>query len=171
MSGFTRLDLGAIGPDILTLTPDPAGAPIGPDGAGNINIYGAGGITTTGAGSTITISSTGTGITWSTITSNAPFTAVANSGYVANVAAPLFADITLPAVCAVGEEVIVGGVVASGGWQLNAGAGQRIYIDDIFTNIAGYVEPIAPTVVIKVVCIVANTTWSTASLVGNVGVF
>jgi hypothetical protein len=168
MSQVVTLHVGPTGPSINTINT------VGPDAGGNLTLVGSGPISVTNtAPNTLTISFSGSGFTWSTITNPAPVVlATGNVGFTTNVVGGVFkADITLPAVAAAGDIVEVAGAPGSTGWILRAAAGQRIYLDNQFTNVAGYMESNNVTTYITVKCIVANTTWSVRSISGSVGIF
>jgi len=103
----------------------------------------------------IEISSTGGGLTWTTDATGTIAAAVDN-GYVCSNAGAT--TITLPATCAVGQKVEIEGLGA-GGWILTANSGQTIQIGSSTTTTGGTLTSAAATDNIKVVCIVANTTW------------
>lgn len=109
----------------------------------------------TGAGS-ITISASASGLAWNTIAGTTQAAAV-NSGYVVGNAAQT--TITLPAVFAVGEVVIIKGFGAAG-WILAANAGDTIQIGQTATSAGGSLTSAGNFDTAYVTGIVANTTWS-----------
>lgn len=120
-------------------------------------------ITWDGGGSPTTTTITGTGITWNSIAGTTQ-TAVVRNGYV--VANASQTTVTLPAVAALGSVVIVQGLGA-GGWILQAAAGDTIKIGNQTTSSGGTLTSTNQWDAIEVVCVVADTTWSTRSVVSS----
>jgi len=87
-------------------------------------------------------------------------TAVINTGYVIQNASQT--TVTLPAVAPVGAVVAIQGYGAAG-WVLAPGAGQNIQVGQ--SNATTSVTSGARYDAIQVVCVVANTTWTTSYLV------
>ena len=137
-----QLPIGSVGADpvLATLT---AGT--------GINI-------TNGAGS-ITIDSTITG--FSTVNQTAPaITMAVNTQYINTSAANAKVTYTLPAIAAQGALFrIIGTFGNSGGWLLQAAAGQTVFVGNVASSIAGTVDFADRTDVITLVCTVANTTF------------
>jgi len=117
----------------------------------------------TGVGS-ITISGTGT-VPFNTVTGTSQAMAVDN-GYVANNAA--LVTLTLPSTAAVGDSVQVFGLGA-GGWTIAQNAGQLIHFGSqvTTTGTGGSLSSTNQYDNVTLVCIVANTTWSTKAPEGN----
>ncbi len=118
-----------------------------------------------GAGS-ITINSTGGGLATATIAGTTQ-TAAVNTQYIALNAAQT--TVTLPAVCAVGDVVsLVGSTANTGGWILDAPAGDTIRVLTSTTSAGGTVTSTAQAgECIEVVCDVANTSWVVKNFVST----
>lgn len=125
------------------------------------------GVAITNAAGSITISAAGGGMSWSTISGTSQAAAV-NNGYVANNAG--LVTITLPATAALGSTIEVIGLGA-GGWNLTANTGQTIQFGNQVTSSAGSLASTNLHDTVRVVCIVANTTWAvTQSVTGGLTV-
>jgi len=156
-------------PDIETLTGDAGGA-VGPDGVFNIDLLGGTGLNTVGTPGTnqIVFNVAGGGITWVRDATGTVAMAV-NTGYVNTVAG--LTTLTLPATAAFGSIIEVCGEGA-GGWLIAQNAGQQI----IFGNLASTVGvggSLASTLrydTVKLLCRVANTSFSVLSNVGILNV-
>lgn len=122
-------------------------------------------ITTNGTTDTITIAASGGGggMTMNTASGTTQAAAV-NNGYITTNASQC--NVTLPATCAVGDLVFIAGQGA-GGWKVTGNTGQTIQIGSAATSSAGSAASANRYDTIKVVCIVANTTWSMASGVSS----
>jgi len=116
------------------------------------------GVTVTNASNSITISATGGGLATATIAGTTQ-TAAINTQYIALNAGQT--TVTLPAVCAVGDIVaLVGSTANTGGWILDAPAGDTIRVLNSTTSAGGTVTSTAQAgETIEVVCDVANTSW------------
>ena len=117
------------------------------------------GISITNGSNSITIAST-SGVAWASI-SGTTQTAAVNTGYVVSNASQT--TITLPATAALGSVVRIAGLGA-GGWVLAPGAGQTINLGEDVASTS--ITSANANDAIEVVCVVANTTWSTISSVG-----
>lgn len=117
------------------------------------------GIAVTNGAASITISSTGGGLGW-VAQASTPVTAAVNTGYVITDASTV--TVTLPAVAAVGSVVRIAGEGA-GGWVLAPGAGQTIKV--LTASASTSVASTEQYDCIEVVCVTANTTWVTLSMV------
>ncbi len=105
------------------------------------------------------------GATWTEVTA-ATQAMAANTGYIANRAT--LVTFTLPAASAVGTVLEVAGTGA-GGFTLAQAAGQSIN-DGILSTTVGVGGSLSSTHrynAIKMVCVVANTTWNVVSSQGN----
>lgn len=122
------------------------------------------GITITSASNSITIANSATpGMSWVNISGTTQAAAV-NTGYVVGNASQT--TITLPATAALGDRVAVQGKGAAG-WILTANTGQTIQVGQAATASAGTVTSAAAFDAIEVICITANTTWSTRFVVSS----
>lgn len=160
---------------ILSYTSNPAiavqyttDAGVATPAANNLNIFGGAGITVSGAGDTVTITATALATYWNSIAIN---TALAvNNGYICNAPGGALL-LTLPAVSAVGDEIeiMLNGATS---WKVVQGAGQRCYLGNLGSTLgaAGYLESTDQGDAIKLLCVVANTTWRATSAVGNITV-
>ena len=156
-------------PDIEKLTGD-TGGPVGPDGSFNVNILGGAGIATTGnpGTNTITISSTSITHTWTRTAGPAVAMAVDNGYIPTNVA---LVTLTLPAVSVVGDIVEICGEGA-GGWTIAQNAGQQIQFGNLATTVgvAGSISSTNQYDTIRLLCRVANTSWSVLANIGILNV-
>lgn len=126
---------------------------------------GAGIVITPGANS-ITLSAPGAGgFTWTAIPGNVVALA-ADNGYMLN--SGFLTTATLPAVCAVGKIIKISGS-GTGKFTIAQNAGQSIKLGNISTTggVAGSLSSTAQYDAIELLCIVANTVFSTLSSVGN----
>ena len=117
------------------------------------------GISITNGAGAITITNTGVMSGWVSIAGTTQ-TAAVNTAYVVANAAQT--TITLPVTAALGSIVEVAGLGA-GGWILAPGAGQSIQVGSV--NAATSVTSANANDCIRVVCTVANTTWTMLSSV------
>lgn len=107
-------------------------------------------------------------INWAVITATTQAAAI-NSGYLANAAS--LVTVTLPATAPVGSLLEVVGMGA-GGWRLAQAAGQQIVFGSI-ANTAGAGGQLNSTHAkdcIRLVNVVADTTWQVISSIGNIDV-
>ncbi|AFZ22376.1 hypothetical protein [Allocoleopsis franciscana] len=107
-------------------------------------------------------------LNWSVITGTSQAAAI-NSGYIVNAAT--LSTITLPATAAVGSVIQIVGVGA-GGWRLAQAAGQQIVFGNV-SNTAGTAGQLNSTHqrdCIRLVNIIADTTWQVTSSIGNIDV-
>lgn len=88
-----------------------------------------------------------------------------NTGYVANRAT--LVTFTLPATAAVGDVVEIVGVGA-GGWQIDQNAGDIVHVGNTssLAGTGGHTASSNRYDSIRLVCVVANDEWTTASVVG-----
>ena len=134
---------------------------------GVITIAGGIGVATSGAGSTVTISTTGGGINWSEVTGTTQAMAV-NYGYLANNVAQV--TLTLPATAALFSIFEVVGKGA-GGWKIAQNAGQTIIWDETLsstTGAGGYIESTDDYDKVRLMCSVADTTFTAVGSKGNI---
>jgi len=155
--------------DIEKLTGD-AGGPVGPDAGFNVNILGGVGINVVGnpATNTLTINTIGGFITWNRVAGPAVAAAVDN-GYIPTNAA--LVTFTLPVASAVGDEIEIAGEGA-GGWSIAQNAGQSVQFGNLATTVGvgGSLSSTNQWDTVRIVCRVANTTWSVLSNVGVLNV-
>ena len=141
---------------IGTTASDPAAA----------TITGGGGVTVSATTGAISITGSGVGFTWVDQTSGSVTMAV-NSGYVTDNGASLV-TYTLPSTAALGSVFAVVGF-SSGGWTIAQQASQLIHIGNhvTTTGAGGSLASSNAFDVVYLVCVVANTTFVTTSVVGN----
>jgi len=130
-----------------------------------LNVLGAGGTVTSGAGNTITITVSGSGMTWSRI--SASQTLAVNNGYFCVSPGGALA-LLLPAVSAVGAEIEVS-LQGATSWSITQGAGQSITIGNQTTTVGvgGSLTSTQQGDTIRLVCQLANLTWTVMSSMGN----
>jgi len=167
MSQYGRYIAGSSNTPIDTLTGN-SGGPVGPDGAGNIDVLGAGAITVSGNAltHTLTISFSGMAFVWNSVAGTTQAMAV-NNGYITQNGA--LTTFTLPALAAVGDIVQVVGFGA-GGWQIDQNIGQVIHFG-IFDTTPGVGGSIASNVRydgVQLICTAVNTDWVVVSSFGNI---
>jgi len=122
------------------------------------------GISITPGSNSISIAATGAaGISWANISGTTQAAAV-NTGYVVGNASQT--TITLPATAALGSVITVQGKGAAG-WILAANTGQTIQVGQTASSTAGSVTSAAAFDSIQVVCITANTSWATISVLSS----
>lgn len=156
-------------PDIETLTGDIGGA-VGPNAVFNVNLLGGIGCVTTGTPGTnqIVFDVTGGGITWSR-EAGAAVAATVDRGYInTNVG---LTTVTLPVVAALGTVIEVMGESAAG-WVIAQNAGQSIQFGNLSTTVGvgGSLASTNQWDTVKIVCRVADTTWSVTTNVGVLNV-
>ena len=102
------------------------------------------------------------GLNWNTINA-ASTTMVSNNGYIVNYGAGL-AALTLPVTSAVGDELIIMGLSASG-YSIAQAAGQQIIIapDTTTLGVGGSLATTNRYDAITLRCIVSNTIWGVSS--------
>lgn len=137
--------------------------------ANGLNIVGGTDISTSAAGSTITINYTGTSgvLPWTEVTTVTQAMAV-NNGYLANNAAPVV--LTLPATSALFSIFEVVGKGA-GGFKIEQNAGQTIIWDatsSTTTGVGGYIESTDIYDKVRIMCTVADTTFTVVGSKGNI---
>ena len=168
-ANWVQLTSGTTLPEIETLTADAGGA-VGPDAAHNVNIVGGAGISTVGTPgtNTVTISTNAVVTPWARVPGTSQAMAV-DEGYIpTNVALTTF---TLPAVATVGDYVEICGEGA-GNWTIAQNAGQSIQFGALTTTV-GVGGSLASTNrydTVRLICRIANTTWSVLSNVGVLNV-
>jgi len=169
MSQFQVFADGTALPSVETLTGDFGGI-VNADAAFNINLLGGTGCVTTGTPGTnqIVFDVTGGGITWSR-EAGAAVAAVVDSGYIpTNVGLTTF---TLPATAALGTIIEIAGETAAG-WLIAQNAGQSIQFGNLATTVGvgGSLASTNQYDTVKLLCRVANTTFSVLSNVGILNV-
>lgn len=136
------------------------------DQLGTATITAGTGISVTAGANSITIASTATALTWSVITADQ--TAAVNKGYICNKAGTL--ALALPASSAVGDIIEVTGINTATGWQITQAAGQQIFFGTSSTTLGATGTLTSSNIrdSIKMVCVVANTTWNVISSIGDI---
>lgn len=131
-------------------------------------LTGGSGISITNGAGSITISGTSGGFAWTEVTGTTQAMAD-NNGYIANNAG--LVTLTLPAVAAIGDTVMVTGKGA-GGWRVAQNAGQQIFFGTASTTIGagGSLDSTQRRDTVELVCITANTEWNVIDSVGNLTV-
>lgn len=114
--------------------------------------------TTPGA---ITINSTQGAQTWVNQTATA-VTMAAQTAYVSTSTANALITYTLPTTAAVGDTFRIVGKT-TGGWTLQAAAGQTVNVGNVATTTAGSVSSSQTFDSVQIVCITANTVFSIIS--------
>lgn len=124
---------------------------------------------TNGAGS-ITIAATGgSGLAYTVVT-GATQAMVVNHGYIANAAGGGVA-FTLPTTSAVGDIIIVDGLIAGSGWTIDYTTGQSIQLGAASSTVTtGSLASTDSGDAVRMVCAVANLTWICESSMGNITV-
>lgn len=109
-----------------------------------------------------------TAVAWSNVTGTTQAAAV-NNGYITNNAG--LVTVTLPSTAAVGSIVEVAGSGA-GGWRLAQNASQLVNFGVLVTTTGtgGRLDSVNRYDAVRLICIVANTTWSVISSQGNISV-
>lgn len=126
------------------------------------------GVSITNAAGSITIDATGGGLSWVDVTSSTQAMAV-NSGYVVDNGASLV-TFTLPASASFGSVIRVVGM-SSGGWLIAQNdPSQQIFLGDVFTTAgsAGSLSSTNEGDCVELICVVADTLFAVASVVGNI---
>lgn len=122
---------------------------------------------TNGAGS-IQIATTTGGLSWVTVT-GATQTIAPNTAYIANNAGGIV-TFTLPATANVGDTFVIEGLSASG-WTLIENTGQLIHFGAAVTTVTtGSLSSTNRYDCVTVNCVVANSTWTVRSVIGNLAV-
>ncbi len=164
-ANWVELSSGTVAPEIEFITGDTGGA-VGPDAGHNLNILGGAGIATTGTPgtNTVTISTTATVTPW-TREAGAAVPMVIDHGYIPTNAG--LTTFTPPAVATVGDYLEVAGEGA-GGWTIAQNAGQSIQFgaNASTVGVGGSLASTNAFDTVRLVCRVANTTWSVLSNVG-----
>lgn len=102
---------------------------------------------------------------WNVVTVNTPM--LVNNGYITNSAGTL--TVTLPVLSAVGSIIEVTGI-STGQWLIAQNAGQAIFFANNSSTTVGVTGSIGSTNTrdsIRIVCVVANTSWNILSQQGN----
>lgn len=123
-------------------------------------------LTSNGAAALPTWQAGGASFTWAVITANQ--TAVINNGYICNKAGTL--ALALPTTAVVGSLLEVTGINTATGWQITQASGQQIFFGTSSTT-SGATGTLTSSAIrdsIKMVCVVADTTWNVLSSVGNI---
>lgn len=124
------------------------------------------GISIGNGNNSITISATGGGLSWVVVSGTSQTMAV-NTGYTSNNAG--LCTLTMPSTAAVGDTVVVTGLGA-GGWAIAQNASQLIHFGSVVTTtgVSGSLASTNANDSITITCVVANTTWTTRSSMGNI---
>ena len=130
------------------------------------SITASGGISVSNTSGAIAFTGSGVGFTWVDQTSGSVTMAV-NSGY-ATVNGASLVTYSLPSTAALGSVFAVVGF-SSGGWTIAQQASQLIHIGNhvTTTGAGGSLASSNTFDVVYLVCVVANTTFVTTSVVGN----
>lgn len=155
-SGTLAVGRGGLG---ISSTPANGQIPIGNGTNYTAATLSAGpGISIANGSGTITISGTAASIGWNTVTSATNM--VTENGYITNSAS--LVSLTLPTTASVGNALAVAGL-GSGGWQILQNAGQNIIIGNKSTTVGvgGSLASTNQYDTLYLLCIVANTTWTT----------
>lgn len=122
---------------------------------------------TNGSGS-ITIAATGAGAFAWVDQNSSSVTMAVNTGYVTDNGASLV-TYTIPAAAVLGSVIEISGF-SSGGWAVAQGASQLIHLGNqvTTTGAGGSLASTNQYDCIRMVCVVANTTWNITSAVGNI---
>lgn len=157
------IDLGGTqSGDIQFITAD-TGGPIPPDDNGNINLLGGNGISTSGSGNDITITTASSGFGWSVDTTT-PISVNIGEGHISNGGGQIVYN--LPSTISVGEGFAFIDL-AGNGFQVNAAAGQTIRVGNQVTSVAGNVSSTVAGDALFLVCAVADLTFLSYALQGN----
>ncbi len=136
------------------------------DAASAALIAGAG-IGISSVSGSITISATGPGsFAWNNVASSTQTLAV-NSGYITNNGGSLV-TYTLPTISPQGTEILISGF-SSGGWTIAQNASQLIHVGNqtTTTGVTGTLSSTNAFDQVRLLCVVANTTWVSFSSFGN----
>lgn len=158
---------GTGGNDIRTITGNTGGAVAG-DASYNVNLLGSGTITVTGNAGTNTLTITDASTVWSTVSTNTVM--AINNGYIC-IAPGGTLNMLLPSTAPVGSliEVTLQGATA---FLVNQPAGVSVNYNSFSTTSGptGNITSLAQGCSLKLVCVVANTTWQVLSSNGNFAV-
>ena len=107
-------------------------------------------------------------LNWSVITGTSQSAAI-NTGYIVNSAT--LSTVTLPATAAIGSILEIVGVGA-GGWRVGQTAGQQVVFGNISntSGAGGQLNSTHQRDCIRLINVVADTTWQVVSSVGNIDV-
>lgn len=121
------------------------------------------GIAIANGNGTISIAATGGGQAW-TATASSSVAMSKDVGYIATGAS--LQTFTIPATAAVGDTFLIAGF-GTGGWVLQANAGQTVRVGNVVTSTAGTIASSDQGDIIEIVCAVANTSFIAISVWGN----
>lgn len=129
------------------------------------NLTAGTGITISNSAGGITINSTGSGMATVEVTGTTQAMAI-NTRYIANNAA--LVTLTLPAVAAIGDTIIVNGKGA-GGWRIAQNASGQINVGAIASTagVGGHVDSTNRFDTITISCITANNIWTFEAGIGS----
>jgi len=148
---------------INSLTGDLGGAVTPVDG--NITIHGSG-IVFSNGGSGLLLATVPGAISWSVITVST--SGVQDNGYIANAASNI--QVSLPTSAVVGSFLYIArNLNSAGSWTVTQAAAQQILCGSLNTTLGltGSIGSTKHSDAITLVCVVANTTWSVISMIGN----
>jgi len=126
------------------------------------------GISTSGSGNTILITVAGAAFTWNIVTSATnPNPMTKENGYITTDNASLV-TLTLPVLAAAGDTFRILGQ-GSAGWQVLQRAGQSIHLQSLTTTpgITGSISSTDRYDTVELICIIANTEFTCATVTGN----
>ncbi len=170
VAGLTTVPVTAGGTGVATMTTAYAPVAAGTTATGALQVCSTGlstsgfVLTSTGASSLPTFQALPAGgIVWANISGTTQAAAV-NTGYVVGNVSQT--TITLPATAAVGSVVQIQGKGAAG-WILAANTGQVIQVGQTASSATGSVTSAAAYDAIQVVCVTADTTWTTSYVLSS----
>lgn len=158
ISGINGVDVGSVASVVS----------ISGDHLGSTTITAGTGITVIPGANTITIASSGgSSFTWQVITTSQ--SASVNNGYITNSSSLI--TVTLPSTVAVGSLIELTGL-GTGGWSIAQNSGQSINfgVSTTTTGTGGSLSSSEQYDSVRIVCIVANTTFNVLSSIGNLTV-
>lgn len=103
---------------------------------------------------------------WTVVAANTGM--AVNNGYITNSAGSI--TVTLPAVAAVGSIVEVTGI-GTGQWVIGQNAGQAIFFGNNVSTTVGVTGSLASQATrdhVRLLCVIANTTWNLVQMTGNI---
>lgn len=172
MSQF-YVDNNASGSATVDFLQGNTGGAVGPNGANTISVVGSGAVSIAGnpGAHTLTVSLSGGSFNWNVVTSATnPNVMTAQNGYVPNDNVSLV-NLTLPSTAAVGDSLrIIGN--GSAGWRILQPAGASIHLQSSTTTVGvgGSLSSTDRYDTVELICIVANTQWTCATVTGNLTV-
>lgn len=164
MSQAGPLSAGAF-PGVIQFLEGNTGGPVGPDGAGIINVIGAGTISVTGNAGTNTLTITDMDTAWTSVSLSQ--TMSPNMGYFC-VAPGGNLSLSLPPVSAIGDVIAIA-LDGATSFAIAQGAGQTIVYGNQTTTagFAGFLSSTMQGDSIRLVCRVPNFRWICIASTGN----